>query len=194
MTDPLSMPDLLTTDQRVVVDAPGNIFLTACPGSGKTRTAGVRLARLGDDGFRVAACSYTNTGVEQIRRVLTTDLRRPVGPQHFVGTLHMFLLTYVVHPFGHLRTHSDKAHRIIVDERFWPQMKVSTNRKRSWEPLSAFCFDKDGGSSLDRRAVHGPTPSKRSRLEARMRYGRRKNSLAPASCPPTTRCILRFAY
>src|SRR5664280_334762 len=102
--DPLCEPGFLTQHQLRAVTAERDVFLTACPGSGKTRAGGVRVARLDSDGRRVAACSYTNVGVEQIRRIVSGDLGRVLAPQHFIGTLHAFLLRYVVYPFGHLVT------------------------------------------------------------------------------------------
>src|SRR5919109_1622433 len=102
MADPLREPGFLTEHQLRAVSAEGGIFLVACPGSGKTRAGGVRFARLIDEGRRVAATSYTNIGVEQVRGVVTAQLGMTVGPRSFVGTLHQFLLRHVFYPFGHL--------------------------------------------------------------------------------------------
>lgn len=143
MTDVLREPDFVTTHQLPAVLADGDIFLTACPGSGKTRAGGVRLARLAEDGVRVAACSYTNVGVEQIRRVLSVDLGRTLGPEHFVGTLHSFLLRYVLYPFGHLATGSDESPTLIGDDGGWPDV-VFDGDNRVRMPVSRFRYRPDG--------------------------------------------------
>lgn len=143
MADLLREPGLLTDHQLRAVHAERDVFLTACPGSGKTRAAGVRVARLADDGFRVAACSYTNVGVGQIRRVLAHDLGITLGPRHFIGTLHAFLLRYVLYPFGHLVTGSATTPRLVADDAGWPDVVIGgDNRIRM--PLWRFRYLPDG--------------------------------------------------
>lgn len=149
MNDPLRAPGFLTKHQLPAVSAEGNIFLTACPGSGKTRAAAARLARLAEDGLRVAGCSYTNVGVEQLRHVLAHDLNRTLGPDHFIGTLHQFLLRFAIYPFGHLVTQSPQTPRLFADDAGWPDVVFENNRIRL--PLSRFRFQPDG--SLCVRAV-----------------------------------------
>lgn len=103
----------------------------------------MRVARLAEDGRRVAACSYTNVGVEQIRRVLLRDLRRPLDARHFVGTLHGWLLRYVLYPFGHLATSSPDTPRLLADDGGWRDVTFGgDNRIRL--PLSRFRFRPDG--------------------------------------------------
>ncbi len=143
MSDPLREPGFLTAHQLRAVHAERDIFLTACPGSGKTRAAGVRVARLAEDGRRVAACSYTNVGVEQIRRVLADDLRRPLDPRHFVGTLHSFLLRYVLYPFGHLATGSSQTPRLAGDDAGWREV-IFGGDNRIRLPISRFRYCPDG--------------------------------------------------
>jgi superfamily I DNA/RNA helicase len=92
----------LTADQRKVVDADGDLLLLACPGSGKTRTAATRIARLMEDGAKVAACSYTNVGVNRIAEMLDHEHGLFFEPRSYNGTLHGLLLRYVVYPFAHL--------------------------------------------------------------------------------------------
>lgn len=164
MADLLREPGLLTAHQLRAVHAERDVFLTACPGSGKTRAAGVRLARLADDGFRVAACSYTNVGVEQIRRVLADDLRITLGPQHFVGTLHAFLLRYVLYPFGQLVTASATTPRLVADDAGWPDVIFEGNNGVRL-PLWRFRFLPDGSlcvrSVPERFKYHNPEDAAR---------------------------------
>lgn len=140
--DPLREPGFLTEHQLRAVEPHADIFLTACPGSGKTRATGVRVARLADEGKRVAACSYTNVGVEQIRRVLATDLGRSLDSRQFIGTLHGFLLRFVLYPFGHLATSSTRSLRLIGDDAGWDDVLFGNARTRL--PVSRFRFQPDG--------------------------------------------------
>lgn len=98
----------LSEQQRAAVTHDGDFFLAACPGAGKTRTVGVRLAwwSVNPDEIdetqrfrRVAALSYTNVAIEEIARAATAA-GSPVRSPHFLGTIHRFMLRYVVRPFG----------------------------------------------------------------------------------------------
>jgi DNA helicase II / ATP-dependent DNA helicase PcrA len=92
----------LSAEQTKLVDGDGDMLLLACPGSGKTCTAAARIARLMKEGSRVAACSYTNVGVDRIAAMLASDHGLLFEPRDFNGTLHGLLLGYVVFPFAHL--------------------------------------------------------------------------------------------
>lgn len=96
------MTTSLSAEQTKLVDGDGDMLLLACPGSGKTCTAAARIARLMKDGSRVAACSYTNVGVDRIAAMLASDHGLLFEPRDFNGTLHGLLLGYVVFPFAHL--------------------------------------------------------------------------------------------
>jgi superfamily I DNA/RNA helicase len=115
----------VSPEQRVVVEHPGDVFLNACPGSGKTRTVGVRLAWWSVspeeiDGQtrprRIAALSYTNVAVEEIAAAAETA-GAPVTEPDFLGTLHRFLLRHVVRPFGMKCMGCDAPPRLIADPR-----------------------------------------------------------------------------
>lgn len=89
----------LTDPQQALVTAEGDFLLIACPGSGKTRTGAARVGALAAAGKKVAVCSYTNVGADRIGTVMS-EMGVQLGPKHFIGTLHSFLLRYVVYPFG----------------------------------------------------------------------------------------------
>jgi DNA helicase II / ATP-dependent DNA helicase PcrA len=143
VTDALREPGFLTAHQFRVVEADGNLFLVACPGSGKTRAGGVRVARLMSDGKRVAATSYTNVGVEQIRAVVSGDLGIAIASSSFVGTLHGLLLRYVFYPFGHSVMGCAQRPRVFQDDsKAWPEVIFGDNRFR--ERVTRFTFRPDG--------------------------------------------------
>jgi DNA helicase II / ATP-dependent DNA helicase PcrA len=154
MSDPLREPGFLTEHQLRAALHDSDLFLVACPGSGKTRTGGVRFARLAADGKRVAATSYTNVGVNQIRSVVSGDLGITVGPEHFVGTLHGLLLRFIVYPFGHLVMGCETAPRLIADEAGWQDVVFGGNH-RIRVPLSRFRFRPDGSLCYRGRLPYG---------------------------------------
>lgn len=141
--DPLEEPGYLTADQRKVVEAASDIVLTACPGSGKTRTAAARFVLRAATGDRVAATSYTNVGVDELRHVITTEIGRVVGAGHFVGTLHGFLLQFVFRPFGHLVMNTSAAPR-LVDAEAVPGDVVLHGNNGLRAALAGFRFRPDG--------------------------------------------------
>jgi superfamily I DNA/RNA helicase len=140
----------LTSAQQEVVDADGDFLLLACPGSGKTRSAAARVARLtGTPGVKVAACSYTNIGADRIGAMLGA----PLAPEHFLGTVHGFLLRYVVNPFAHLGG-ADRGPEIRGGD--WPTLMVHGDHKQRMA-LDDFRFDPDGNLVVcnQPRAVKG---------------------------------------
>jgi superfamily I DNA/RNA helicase len=139
------MPDL-TSAQRQVVDHDGDLFLLACPGSGKTRAAAARVARLAGD-RRMAVCSYTNVGADRIAKVLRDDFELVLGPEHFLGTIHAFLLRYVLYPFASLKSCHGRPH---VQEGGWPTIAVGGNQKKRIG-IDAFRCAPDGSLVIKRR-------------------------------------------
>lgn len=132
---------VLTEQQRSVVNAERNFLLLACPGSGKTLSAAVRTARLvRTPGMKLAVCSYTNVGAERIGSVLAKDLSVTLDGEHFLGTIHRFLLRYVVHPYAHL---VGAGRGPSVHDGDWPDVCVyGDNRQRI--ALDKFRFTADG--------------------------------------------------
>lgn len=60
----------LTLQQRAAVEHDGHAVITACPGSGKTRTIIAKVLRcideLNDTPRKLACITYTNTAVREI--------------------------------------------------------------------------------------------------------------------------------
>jgi DNA helicase II / ATP-dependent DNA helicase PcrA len=139
------MPDL-TPAQQLVVDHDGDLFLLACPGSGKTRAAAARVARLAGE-RRLAVCSYTNVGADRIAKVLREDFDTVLGPEHFLGTIHTFLLRYVLYPFASLISCKERPHVREVD---WPTVAVGGNHKKRIS-VDAFRCAPDGSLVVKRK-------------------------------------------
>ena len=141
--NPLQEPGYLTADQRKIVEAAGDIELTACPGSGKTRTAAARFVVRTRAGHRVAATSYTNVGVDELRHVITAEIGDAVAAGHFVGTLHGFLLQFVFRPFAHLVMNTSAVPR-LVDAEAMPEDVVLHGDNSLRVALADFRFRPDG--------------------------------------------------
>ena len=140
--------DQVTAEQRLAVFHPGNFLLEACPGSGKTRTIGLRAAWASVDGAHriVAATSYTNVAVEEIQQAAAAA-SSPISEPHFVGTLHNFLLRYVFYPFGRLVMGCTDSPRVAFRRYSRSEAErvlVGGGRHRIPIPLSTFEFTADG--------------------------------------------------
>ncbi|MCR6688107.1 ATP-dependent helicase [Cellulomonas sp.] len=99
---------VLTDAQRDALVNGEDRLVTACPGAGKTRAVGARAALLAAQGRRVALTSYTNVGAREMREALERYFAVRLGDEHFVGTLHGYLLRFIFRPFGHTVMHCDR--------------------------------------------------------------------------------------
>jgi len=102
-----------------------NIFLKACPGSGKTEVVGLKAAyefhAWKQKNCGVAILTFTNNASDVIwdRVRQYAGLDKTVYP-HFVGTIDSWLHGYLAHPFGHWITGyqgktNDKSIRVVED-------------------------------------------------------------------------------
>lgn len=83
-------------------ESTGHCVVLAGPGSGKTKTLTVKLARiLAEDVHEsrgVACITYNNERARELETRLA-DLGVQPGPRIFVGTVHSFSLTQIVLPY-----------------------------------------------------------------------------------------------
>jgi len=110
----------LTPQQAAAVAHGGNMMLTACPGSGKTRTLIAKLVKEIEDvrgsPKQICCITYTNTAVQEIEQ-RTREQMQPDDERHFVvSTIHAFCLNDVVRPFGWLRPELAAGRRILTRE------------------------------------------------------------------------------
>ena len=94
----------LTGEQQAAVDNDGNLLLTACPGSGKTRTLIAKLVAEIEEvrgSPRTICCiTYTNTAVQEIEQ-RTREQLQPGDEGYFViSTIHAFCLNEILRPYG----------------------------------------------------------------------------------------------
>jgi len=93
----------LTGEQRDAVVRTGNVYVEACPGSGKTRVLTARLIEACQSNRwlprRVACITFTNTAVDEIQQRLAAALPEQRGDSAAVCTIHSFCLAYIFRPF-----------------------------------------------------------------------------------------------
>ncbi|MGL4961962.1 MAG: UvrD-helicase domain-containing protein [Inquilinus sp.] len=95
-------PDDLNEEQAAAVEEPGSVFLTACPGSGKTRTLTYRVARelsrLTSPKQRVLAITFTHRAADEIHERI--DRLGVDTEKLWIGTIHAFCLEWILKPYG----------------------------------------------------------------------------------------------
>jgi len=99
-----------------------NVFLSACPGSGKTEVVGLKAAytiHQWNQPGGMSVLTFTNNAADIINRRLSqfTGIEKP-GYPHFVGTIDSWLHGYIAHPFAHMKTgyegrDGDRSIRIV---------------------------------------------------------------------------------
>ncbi len=111
---------MLTGQQRQAVDYPENLLLTACPGSGKTRTLIAKAVReiepLRNTPRKICCITYTNTAAQEIEQRANLEMQ-PGDDEHLaVSTIHAFCLTEIYRPYGWLLPGFRGAARVITRE------------------------------------------------------------------------------
>jgi DNA helicase-2/ATP-dependent DNA helicase PcrA len=91
----------LNEQQREAVVETGNVLLTACPGSGKTRALTYKIAyeleRLISSKKIIIAVTFTNRAADEIKkriRSLNAD-----DTNLWAGTIHSFCLEWILRPY-----------------------------------------------------------------------------------------------
>lgn len=92
----------LNDEQRDAVNCDGNVVVTACPGSGKTRVLTARVIRavnaLGSRRHRVGALTFTNRAADEIRARL--DQEGIPSENLWAGTIHSFAIEWILKPYA----------------------------------------------------------------------------------------------
>ena len=89
-----------TDEQREIIDYPGNIVVTAKPGSGKTFTIVEKIANVLPDlpDYKgVIAISFTNKASDELKS--RCKQRCKDTKQSFFGTIDKFYLSQIIMPF-----------------------------------------------------------------------------------------------
>jgi DNA helicase-2/ATP-dependent DNA helicase PcrA len=105
----------LNDEQKAAIRKNGNVFLVACPGSGKTRTLTFKVAheltRLQSDKQFVIAITYTHRAADEIH-----DRIERLGidtSQLWIGTIHAFCLEWILKPYSVYHASLRNGFRVI---------------------------------------------------------------------------------
>lgn len=130
----LMMKKSLSEEQISACKCMNNMLLTACPGSGKTRTLTYKLAYLANyycDSRRLhIAITYTNRASDEIMsRLDDMDLK---SNNIWAGTIHKFCMEFIIRPYSMYSTRLKKGYRIIdeyVEKEYKSRIKKELNTK-----------------------------------------------------------------
>ena len=90
-------------DEYILSDMTQNIYLKACPGSGKTEVLGIKSAyeinRWNKKNSGIAILTFTNSAEDEIRKRVEGYLNRKIEYPHFLGTFTSWIHGYIAHPF-----------------------------------------------------------------------------------------------
>ena len=109
-----SILEALSPEQQIACSTPNNILLTACPGSGKTRTLTHRLAYqvLRDPASKKIkiAITYTNRAAEEITNRL--EGMNIDQSSIWAGTIHQFCMHFIIRPYAMYSKRLCKGYRM----------------------------------------------------------------------------------
>ncbi|NLD18907.1 MAG: ATP-dependent helicase [Clostridiales bacterium] len=105
----------LNEKQKNICESPHNFILTACPGSGKTRTITYRLAYMAEKYKKSKkiniAITYTNRAANEIEnRIMAMGVN---VSNIWTGTIHQFCMKYIIRPYAMYHEQLSKGYRII---------------------------------------------------------------------------------
>lgn len=115
MGNRFSFLDDLNDKQKLVCCSDGNYVLTACPGSGKTRTITYRLAYLSEK-YKASkklniAITYTNRAANEIElRLIDMGIDTE---SIWIGTIHQFCMQFIIRKYAMYHDKLSKGYRII---------------------------------------------------------------------------------
>lgn len=111
----LKLLDSLNPEQKSACVCMDNMLLTACPGSGKTRTLSYKLAFLANrfqNSSRLhIAITYTNRAADEIMERL--DALDVTADNIWAGTIHQFCMEFIIRPYSMYSNRLRRGYHII---------------------------------------------------------------------------------
>ena len=93
----------LSVEQAIAVNHKGNVFVTACPGSGKTRALTARLSlgmkQSNKNSEKLLAVTFTNRAANEIKSRIEQDEYYD-SKKLWAGTIHSFVLEWIIRPYA----------------------------------------------------------------------------------------------
>lgn len=102
-----------TASQNSVIGHEGNLYVAACPGSGKTYTIGLRAKKLVEEGKKVALLSFSNIAANELLESASSNGGLASRNKIISQTLDSFAVTYVIRPFLHLITETSREIELV---------------------------------------------------------------------------------
>lgn len=138
----------LSDQQKDAVLKKGNVLLTACPGSGKTRVIIHKLAyaleRIDKNSKqKIVALTFTVRASEEIyRRLSAMGIN---SSRVWSGTLHSFCLEWIIKPYSCYLPELENGY-LIVDETYASEIINELKEKYNLKPIDPinFRFNRDG--------------------------------------------------
>ncbi len=105
----------LNDEQSDAILNENNVFLVACPGSGKTRAltykVAYELSKLNNSKQYIVAITYTNRAADEIKERI--ELLGVETNQLWIGTIHAFCLEWILRPYSLYQSELKKGFRVI---------------------------------------------------------------------------------
>lgn len=105
----------LNAEQEFAINVDGNVFLVACPGSGKTRTLtykiALELSKLKSSKQYVVAITYTHRAADEIHERIE-NMGVDTG-KLWIGTIHSFCLEWILKPYSIYHNALSHGFRVI---------------------------------------------------------------------------------
>lgn len=112
-------------EQWAAYESKGNCVMLAGPGSGKTKTVTIKIARLLNEEIKfprgVACITYSTECARELKQRLT-KLGIEESNRVFIGTVHGFCLKHIITPFAHLSDIKLTYPLVIADQKKWDEI------------------------------------------------------------------------
>ena len=142
-------------EQKLAYDSAGHCVILAGPGSGKTKTLTIKLARMLAEDVApprgIACITYNKECARELKKRLSA-LGVENGRRVSIGTLHSFCLHHIILPYAHLTNQKFNSPVAVASteeiSKFQKQALDGYQMFRGWEPS----IDKYRRTHLDRTA------------------------------------------
>lgn len=163
-----------TNEQRSYIEQAkitDNIFLNACPGSGKTETIAQRVANEIESWNNfpsgIAVLSFTKSAAKEIEHRIKSKIRNSTIFPHFIGTFDSFIFKNIVNPLSkdisnYQGVNGDYAFKIINND----------SNLFSYETKYPYYFQKISGHHIEinfreeKFIFHTPDPERNRKLNS----------------------------
>ncbi|TKJ82885.1 ATP-dependent helicase, partial [Paenibacillus sp. CFBP13512] len=146
----------LNIEQQKMVDSEGNLLVTACPGSGKTRALtskiSYELERIKNKQY-IVAITFTNRAAEEIQRRL--DKMNVDSSSLWTGTIHAFCMEWILKPYANYIDRLKNGF-ILIDEYKQKKLKEELREKFKAQNLIEIKWSRKGclsGSSEQEQII-----------------------------------------